>query len=61
MRAESWGLDEIPEDIFRKILAKILVLSNNHISSIPPQLKSLTGLRVLKLNCNQVCGLLNGC
>lgn len=54
MRAESWGLVEIPEEIFKKILAKVLVLSNNHISKIPRQLESLTGLRVLKLNGNQV-------
>ncbi|GMH34671.1 hypothetical protein BSKO_02532 [Bryopsis sp. KO-2023] len=52
--AKQWGLQEIPQALLEKKKAKVIVLSRNSLTTIPPEIGGLISLTVLKLDQNRI-------
>ena len=54
------GLEEIPEYIFKRLNLTILLLKDNHLTSLPPSLSSLDSLLLLDVEHNRIGRLFDG-
>lgn len=50
----GWNLSEIPKEVFENFLVRVLILSNNKLSCLTPDMGQLQHLRVLMINHNKV-------